>query len=83
MHPLLSSLSGGDRRSIGESNRAVSTVLESPELISVLFQGVETDDPVLRMRCTDAIEKVTTTHPRASGSIQECNIESPLEDRTT
>ncbi len=63
MHPLLSSLSGGDRRSIGESNRAVSAVLESPELISVLFQGVETDDPVLRMRCTDAIEKVTTTHP--------------------
>lgn len=63
MHPLLQSLSGGDRRSVGESNRAVLAVLEYPELIGVLFQGVETSDPVLRMRCADAIEKVTTNRP--------------------
>jgi hypothetical protein len=63
MHPLLQSLSDGDRRSVGESNRAVSAVLENPELISILFQGLETPDPVLRMRCADAIEKVTTNRP--------------------
>lgn len=63
MHPLLQSLSGGDRRSVGESNRAVLAVLENPELIGVLFQGVETSNPVLRMRCADAIEKATTSHP--------------------
>lgn len=63
MHPLLQSLSGGDRRSIGESNRAVSAVLEKPELIGVLFQGVESSDPVLRMRCADAIEKITSKRP--------------------
>lgn len=63
MHPLLQSLSGGDRRSVGESNRAVLAVLENPELIGVLFQGIETSDPVLRMRCADAIEKVTTNRP--------------------
>lgn len=63
MHPLLQSLSGGDRRSVGESNRAALAVLDNPELITVLFQGVESPDPVLRMRCSDAIEKVTANRP--------------------
>ncbi len=64
MHALLQSLSGGDRRSVGESNRAVSSVLENPELIGVLFEGVESSDPVLRMRCADAIEKITAIRPK-------------------
>jgi hypothetical protein len=59
MHALLQSLSGGDRRSIGESNRVISIVLEQPELMKVLFQGIESTDPVLRMRCADFIEKIT------------------------
>jgi HEAT repeat protein len=63
MHPLLRSLCGGDRRSVGESNRAVSLVLAQPELIDVLFQGIRSADPLLRMRCADAIEKVTARLP--------------------
>ena len=63
MHTLLQSLSGGDRRSVGESNRVVSLIFENPELIGVLFQGLETSDPVLRMRCADVIEKVTAKLP--------------------
>ena len=63
MHTLPQSLSGGDRRSVGESNRVVSLIFENPELIGVLFQGLETSDPVLRMRCADVIEKVTAKLP--------------------
>ncbi len=63
MHALLQSLSGGDRRSIGESNRVVCLVLEQPELMKVLFQGIESADPLLRMRCADAIEKITRNRP--------------------
>lgn len=63
MHPLLQSLSGGDRRSVGEASSVVAAVLASPELISVLFQGIEIPEPVLRMRCADAIEKVTASRP--------------------
>lgn len=63
MHPLLQALSGGDRRSVGEANRAVAAILENPALIEVLFQGLESTDPVLRMRCADAIEKVTRRRP--------------------
>ena len=29
----------------------------------MLFQGLETPDPILRMRCADAIEKVTANRP--------------------
>lgn len=63
MHALLRSLSGGDRRSVGESNRAAALILEQPELIAVLFQGLDSTDPVLRMRCSDAIEKATAKRP--------------------
>lgn len=63
MHPLLQSLSGGDRRSVGAANRAVITVLENPGLVGILFQGIDTPDPVLRMRCADVIEKVTRGRP--------------------
>ena len=63
MHTLLRSLLGGDRRSIAESNHAAALVLAQPELIAVLFQGLDSTDPVLRMRCSDAIEKVTARRP--------------------
>ncbi len=63
MYPLLKSLSGGDQRSVGESNRAASAVFENPEWIDVLFQGLETSNAVLCMRCADAIEKVTDKLP--------------------
>jgi hypothetical protein len=63
MHVLLKTLQKGDRRSIGASNHAAALVLEKPELIDVLFRGMEVEDPVLRMRCADAIEKVTAKAP--------------------
>jgi hypothetical protein len=62
-HALLRALSGGDRRSVGESNRAAALILEQPGLISVLFHGLDSVDPVLRMRCADAIEKATAKRP--------------------
>ena len=63
MHAILRSLSSGDRRSIGRSNRAAAAVLHRPQLLAILFQGLETNNPVLRMRCADAIEKATLKHP--------------------
>jgi hypothetical protein len=62
-HPLLQMLSGGDRRSIGQSNHVVSMVLNDPGLFPILFEGMDTTDPVLRMRCADAAEKVTAIRP--------------------
>ena len=63
MHPLLQKLTGTDRRSIGKSNAVVAEVLSVPKLFGILFNGMLDDDPVLRMRCADAVEKVSAIHP--------------------
>src|SRR5271155_2824367 len=63
MHPLLKKLSGGDRRSIGRSNEVVTYVLAHPAHFRHLVKGLATDDPVLRMRAADAIEKISAQRP--------------------
>ncbi len=63
MHPLLTLLQGGYRRSIGQSNEAVARVLAQPELFAVLMSGIALEDAVLRMRCADAAEKISLRHP--------------------
>lgn len=63
MHPLLKKLSGGDRRSIGRSNEVVAHVLAHLAHFRYVFEGLATDDPVVRMRSADAIEKITAQRP--------------------
>jgi len=65
MHAVLQRLSGGDRRSIGESNRVADMARAQPELITVLIEGLESADPVLRMRCADVMEKATADRPES------------------
>jgi hypothetical protein len=63
MHPLLQKLDGTDRRSIGRVDEVIHEVLSEPRLFSVVFDGMLADNPVVRMRCADAIEKITRHHP--------------------
>jgi hypothetical protein len=63
VHPLLKKLAGGDRRSIGRSNSVVREVLARPILFRVLVAGLTADDPVVRMRAADALEKVSLRRP--------------------
>lgn len=63
MHAILKMLEGGDRRSIGRSNEVVALVLEKPELFDVLVSCMTLGDPLARMRCADAAEKITVVHP--------------------
>jgi len=64
MHPLLQKLKGGDRRSIGLSDEVVSDVLNKPDLFHVLIDGLSIDDPVIKMRAADAMEKASLEHPQ-------------------
>ena len=59
MRPILKKLAGGDRRSIGRSNEIVAEVLRHPSRLSHLFEGLANDDPLVRMRAADAIEKIS------------------------
>lgn len=63
MHPTLRKLQEGDRRSIGRSNEVVSEVLSKPRLFRVVFSGLSADDPLIRMRSADAVEKITAQRP--------------------
>ena len=54
---------GGDRRSIGRVSEVVAEALSKPALFDVLFEGMLNEDPILRMRCADAVEKITAKHP--------------------
>lgn len=63
MNSVLTKLTGGNRGSIGRSNEVVAAVLARPALFPALFAGFSNDDPVIRMRAADAIEKITTQRP--------------------
>jgi hypothetical protein len=60
---VLRRLEGGDRRSIGRVEQVVADVLDDPALFDDLFQGMLDDEPIIRMRSADAVEKITAVHP--------------------
>jgi hypothetical protein len=61
---ILQKLRGGDRRSIGRANEVVTLVLKDPKLITELLDVIQhDDDPLIRMRSADVLEKVTALHP--------------------
>ena len=63
MHKILKKLQGGDRRSTGRADEIVDLVLGSPALFDELINGLFVDDPVVRMRTADAVEKITRINP--------------------
>ena len=63
MHQLLRKLTGGDRRSIGNVESIIQDVKKKPSLFDVLFEGLAVDDPLVRMRAADAIEKISADQP--------------------
>lgn len=64
MHPILKRLAGSDRRSIGDADEVAQEIVSNPELFAIVFEGVVSNDPVLRMRAADAVEKATRQNRR-------------------
>jgi HEAT repeat protein len=56
-------LTGGDRRSIGRSEEVVERILADVRLFDPVFDAIGDDDPLVRMRAADAIEKVSARRP--------------------
>ncbi len=63
MADILQKLKGGDRRSIGRADEVVEAVRKDPSLFKNLFYGMLDEDPIVRMRSADAVEKITIEHP--------------------
>ena len=64
MVDVLSKLRGGDRRSIGKVDDVVSAVRKKPDLFKDLVTGLFEEDPVVRMRAADAMEKISLDDPK-------------------
>jgi hypothetical protein len=60
---VLQKLAGGDRRSIGRSDEVVADLLADPALFPLVFEGMLHEDPVVRMRAADAVEKASAQRP--------------------
>jgi len=63
MHSILKKLEGSDQRSIGRSEEVVSDILKEPGLFHVLIEGLSAENPIIRMRVSDAMEKVSLGSP--------------------
>jgi hypothetical protein len=61
--PIIDQLRGGDRRSIGKVPHVVRVVSKNLELTGELIVGLVSDDPIIRMRAADALEKVSKERP--------------------
>jgi len=60
---ILAMLAGGDRRSIGHSDRVVAMVGRNRRRFAQLMPGLWSDNALIRMRSADAAEKITRNHP--------------------
>jgi hypothetical protein len=63
MSKFIQKLMGGDLRSIGRAAEVVDDILHNPSLFAEVFEGMLHDDPRVRMRSADALEKVSKIHP--------------------
>lgn len=76
---LIRKLRGGDRRSIGHVPEVVREVLKKPELAGELVAGIVSDDPVLRMRAADALEKVSKERPALLGPFKDILLDTAAD----
>lgn len=63
MNKLLQRLTGGNLLSDGESKEVAGFVLEHPEQISDLFEGLYEKEDVVRARTADALEFISRKRP--------------------
>lgn len=63
MNKIARKLEAGDLRSKGKSEEVVKEVLRNPKLFPLLIEAIELNHAGVRMRASDAIEKITIERP--------------------
>lgn len=63
MDEVVTKLRGGDRRSIGRAEEVAEDVLGDPSRFDAVVDAMAHEDPVVRMRAADAVEKATAERP--------------------
>lgn len=60
---IIDKLAGSDRRSIGRSDEVAEEIAGDQALFDEVFEAMFLDDPVIRMRAADAVEKASRRCP--------------------
>ncbi len=63
MNSIVRKLKEGDLRQKGKSEEVVSDVLKKPQLFRDVVAGILDTEPGIRMRASDAVEKITRLRP--------------------
>ncbi len=63
MRDILDKLRGGDLRSTGNADAVAEEIATNPELFTAVFNGLYDEDPIVRMRSADAVEKASKMRP--------------------
>ena len=63
MNEIINKLEEGDLRSIGNVPEVVDMVLANPGLFKTVLQAMIHSDPGVRMRSSDAVEKISRSNP--------------------
>lgn len=63
MNKIQKLLKVGDLRTTGKSDEVVKLVLSNSPIFKEVVNAILTDDPGIRMRASDAAEKITQIHP--------------------
>ena len=63
MKGIIEILQEGDLRTVGRVSEVLSMVADQPDLFDDLIWALAHSDPGIRMRASDAVEKITRTHP--------------------
>ena len=56
-------LTGGDPRTLGKVDDVIGIVIKEPTLLANLFDCIHSNDQVVRMRASDALEKICKQNP--------------------
>jgi hypothetical protein len=82
MTKFAAALGGGDRRSIGNADCVTAAVRAEPKRFDELWTCLAHDDPLVRMRASDAIEKVSRDNPALLQPHKRALLERSLDDGT-
>jgi len=63
VNKIQSLLKVGDLRTTGKSDEVVKLVLSRPPIFKDVVNAILSDDPGIRMRASDAVEKISQIHP--------------------
>ena len=78
MEDIINKLKEGDLRSIGKSPEIVKIVLKNHSIFKTVVHGMCHEDPGVRMRASDAAEKITRTLPELLGPYKEYLLDEVL-----